>query len=53
MAIDIQLICEPGASHGALLVIADKWKLKHTPSALMALVLTPENLQLKKYTNLN
>ncbi|MFP3013998.1 MAG: class I SAM-dependent methyltransferase [Arsenophonus sp. NC-QC1-MAG3] len=48
MAIDIQLICEPGASQGALLLIADKWKLKHTPTALMALVLTPEYLQLKK-----
>ncbi|MFS1539122.1 MAG: 16S rRNA (guanine(1516)-N(2))-methyltransferase RsmJ [Candidatus Phlomobacter fragariae] len=48
MAIDIQLICEPGASQSALLFIADKWQLKHTPAALMALALTPEHLQLKK-----
>ncbi|RXK33985.1 16S rRNA (guanine(1516)-N(2))-methyltransferase [Arsenophonus endosymbiont of Bemisia tabaci Asia II 3] len=48
MAIDIQLICEPGASQSALSVIADKWQLKHTPTALMALVLTPQYLQLKK-----
>ncbi len=46
--IDIQLICEPGASQRALLLIADKWKLKHAPAALMALVLTPEHLELKK-----
>ncbi|WP_425340897.1 16S rRNA (guanine(1516)-N(2))-methyltransferase RsmJ [Arsenophonus apicola] len=45
---DIQLICEPGASQSALSSIADKWQLKHTPTALMALVLTPEHLQLKK-----
>lgn len=48
MAIDIQLICEPGASQSALSLIADKWQLKHTPAALMALVLTPQYLQLKK-----
>lgn len=48
MVIDIQLICEPGASESALSSIADKWQLKHTPTALLALVLTPEHLQLKK-----
>ncbi|WGL98395.1 16S rRNA (guanine(1516)-N(2))-methyltransferase RsmJ [Arsenophonus sp. aPb] len=48
MAIDIQLICEPGASQSALSSIADKWQLKHSPTALMALVLTPAHLQLKK-----
>ncbi|MGP1947477.1 MAG: class I SAM-dependent methyltransferase [Arsenophonus sp. NC-PG7-MAG3] len=30
------------------MLIADKWKLKHTPTELMALVLTTEYLQLKK-----
>ncbi len=30
------------------MLIADKWKLKHTPTALMVLVLTSEYLQLKK-----
>ncbi|SPP32545.1 Ribosomal RNA small subunit methyltransferase J [Arsenophonus endosymbiont of Aleurodicus floccissimus] len=48
MAIDIQLICKPGASQSALSLIANKWQLKHTPAALMALVLTPQYLQLKK-----
>lgn len=48
MAIDIQLICEPGASQSALSSIADKWQLKHSPTSLMALVLTPAHLQLKK-----
>ncbi|MFP3029138.1 MAG: 16S rRNA (guanine(1516)-N(2))-methyltransferase RsmJ [Arsenophonus sp.] len=48
MAIDIQLICEPGASKSTLSIIADKWQLKHTPTALMALVLTSKYLQLKK-----
>ncbi|HGJ5876145.1 MAG TPA: 16S rRNA (guanine(1516)-N(2))-methyltransferase RsmJ [Arsenophonus sp.] len=48
MAFDIQLIRESGASQSALSLIADKWQLKHTPAALMALVLTPECLQLKK-----
>lgn len=48
MSIDIQLICEPGAYQSTLSLIADKWQLKHTPAALMALVLTPQYLQLKK-----
>ncbi|WP_265497753.1 16S rRNA (guanine(1516)-N(2))-methyltransferase RsmJ [Providencia rustigianii] len=44
----IQLICEEGADAGALSQLAEKWQLVHTPDALMALVLTPENLQLRK-----
>ncbi|HEF8784735.1 TPA: 16S rRNA (guanine(1516)-N(2))-methyltransferase RsmJ [Providencia alcalifaciens] len=43
-----QLICEEGADAGTLAQLAEKWQLTHTPDALMALVLTPENLQLRK-----
>ncbi|MFB9998169.1 MULTISPECIES: 16S rRNA (guanine(1516)-N(2))-methyltransferase RsmJ [Providencia] len=46
--IAIQLICEEGADAGTLSQLAEKWQLVHTPDALMALVLTPENLQLRK-----
>ncbi|MBS0923400.1 16S rRNA (guanine(1516)-N(2))-methyltransferase RsmJ [Providencia sp. JGM181] len=46
--IAIQLICEEGADIGILNQLAEKWQLTHTPDALMALVLTPENLQLRK-----
>ncbi|HHR6031195.1 TPA: 16S rRNA (guanine(1516)-N(2))-methyltransferase RsmJ [Providencia alcalifaciens] len=46
--IAIQLICEEGADAGTLAQLAEKWQLTHTPDALMALVLTPENLQLRK-----
>ena len=46
--IAIQLICEEGADIGTLNQLAEKWQLTHTPDALMALVLTPENLQLRK-----
>ncbi|WP_348666207.1 class I SAM-dependent methyltransferase [Arsenophonus symbiont of Ornithomya chloropus] len=44
----VQLICEPGVSKNSLYLIANQWKITHTPNALMALVLTPEHLQLKK-----
>ncbi len=37
-----------GADAGTLAQLAEKWQLTHTPDALMALVLTPENLQLRK-----
>lgn len=46
--IKIQLICEEGADIGALNQLAEKWQLVHTIDATMALVLTPENLQLRK-----
>ena len=46
--IQIQLICEEGADTGALNQLAEKWQLAHTVNATMALVLTPENLQLCK-----
>ncbi|MEI9599566.1 16S rRNA (guanine(1516)-N(2))-methyltransferase RsmJ [Moellerella wisconsensis] len=46
--IKIQLICEEGADHGTLSALAEKWQLIHDPNALMALVLTTENLQLRK-----
>ncbi|WMY95110.1 MAG: class I SAM-dependent methyltransferase [Arsenophonus sp.] len=44
----VQLICEPGVSENSLYIIANKWKIKHTPHALMALVLTSKYLQLRK-----
>lgn len=46
--IKIQLICEEGANAGTLSQLAEKWQLVHCPDAIMALVLTPENLQLRK-----
>ena len=46
--IKIQLICEEGADQGTLSQLSEKWQLSHTPDATMALVLTPENLQLRK-----
>lgn len=46
--IKIQLICEEGADQGTLSQLSEKWQLFHTPDATMALVLTPENLQLRK-----
>lgn len=46
--IKIQLICEEGANTGTLSQLAEKWQLVHSPEAIMALVLTPENLQLRK-----
>lgn len=46
--IKIQLICEEGADAGTLSQLAEKWQLAHSPEAIMALVLTPENLQLRK-----
>lgn len=46
--IKIQLICEEGADAGTLSQLTEKWQLVHSPDAIMALVLTPENLQLRK-----
>ncbi|WP_369789450.1 16S rRNA (guanine(1516)-N(2))-methyltransferase RsmJ [Rouxiella sp. WC2420] len=42
------LACEEGADEGALSILAERWKLVSNPDALMALVLTPERLELRK-----
>ncbi len=42
------LACEEGADEGALSILAERWKLVSDPDALMALVLTPERLELRK-----
>ncbi|WAT00765.1 16S rRNA (guanine(1516)-N(2))-methyltransferase RsmJ [Rouxiella chamberiensis] len=42
------LTCEEGADAGALSILADRWKLISDPDAIMALVLTPERLELRK-----
>ncbi|KAB7894864.1 16S rRNA (guanine(1516)-N(2))-methyltransferase RsmJ [Rouxiella sp. S1S-2] len=42
------LACEEGADEGALSILAERWKLISDPDALMALVLTPERLELRK-----
>lgn len=44
----ICLLCEEGADSGALSILAERWKLVSDPDALMALVLTPERLELRK-----
>ncbi len=42
------LTCEEGADAGALSILAERWNLVSDPDALMALVLTPERLELRK-----
>jgi len=42
------LLCEEGADEGALSVLAQRWDLTSDPDAIMALVLTPERLELRK-----
>lgn len=42
------LLCEEGADEGALSVLAQHWNLTSDPDAVMALVLTPERLELRK-----
>lgn len=44
----IRLICETGADSGALSILAERWGLVSDEQALMALVLTPERLELRK-----
>ncbi|MFS2221690.1 16S rRNA (guanine(1516)-N(2))-methyltransferase RsmJ [Pantoea sp. B65] len=44
----ICLINESGADNGALSVLAQRWQLEHDQDALMALVMTPEHLELRK-----
>lgn len=42
------LLCEEGAEPGALSILAERWNLVSDPDANMALVLTPERLELRK-----
>ncbi len=44
----ICLIDESGAGDGALSVLASRWQLEHDEHAMMALVMTPERLELRK-----
>ncbi|ATF90637.1 16S rRNA (guanine(1516)-N(2))-methyltransferase RsmJ [Cedecea neteri] len=44
----ICLLTEAGADSGALSVLSERWQLEHDADALMALVLTPEHLELRK-----
>ena len=45
---NIGLIDETGAGDGALLHLAQRWGLQHDDQSVMALVLTPEHLELRK-----
>lgn len=44
----ICLLTESGAGNSALSLLADRWQLEHDDNAVMALVLTPERLELRK-----
>ncbi|NRN29873.1 16S rRNA (guanine(1516)-N(2))-methyltransferase RsmJ [Photorhabdus heterorhabditis] len=44
----ICLICEQGADNSALSQLVERWGLVHDESAIMALVLTPQRLELRK-----
>lgn len=44
----ICLICEQGADSSALSQLAERWNLVHDEDSVMALVLTPERLELRK-----
>ncbi|MEX0444722.1 16S rRNA (guanine(1516)-N(2))-methyltransferase RsmJ [Xenorhabdus sp. SGI246] len=44
----ICLICEQGADNSALSQLAERWGLIHDEDSTMALVLTPERLELRK-----
>jgi len=46
--VKICLLTESGAEDGALSLLAERWQLEHDDEALMALVLTPERLELRK-----
>jgi 16S rRNA (guanine1516-N2)-methyltransferase len=46
--VNIGLIDETGAGDGALLHLAARWGLEQDDQAIMALVLTPEHLELRK-----
>ncbi|WP_192881036.1 MULTISPECIES: 16S rRNA (guanine(1516)-N(2))-methyltransferase RsmJ [unclassified Photorhabdus] len=44
----ICLICEQGADNSALSQLVERWGLVHNESAIIALVLTPQRLELRK-----
>ena len=44
----IRLVDETGAGDGALSVLAARWGLEHDADNLMALVMTPDHLELRK-----
>lgn len=44
----IYLLIEAGADSGALSVLSERWQLEHDEDALMALVLTPAHIELRK-----
>lgn len=44
----ICLVDESGTGNGALSVLAARWQLEHSDDATMALVMTPEHLELRK-----
>jgi hypothetical protein len=46
--VKICLVDESGAGDGALSVLAARWGLEHDDENLMALVMTPEHLELRK-----
>jgi 16S rRNA (guanine1516-N2)-methyltransferase len=46
--VKICLVDETGAGDGALSVLATRWGLEHDEENLMALVMTPEHLELRK-----
>ncbi|CDL86165.1 conserved hypothetical protein [Xenorhabdus cabanillasii JM26] len=46
--VNICLICEQGADNSALSQLAERWGLIHDEDSTMALVLTPERLELRK-----
>jgi len=46
--VTVCLLCEEGAEPGALSILAERWNLVSDPDANMALVLTPERLELRK-----
>ncbi|NDK99620.1 16S rRNA (guanine(1516)-N(2))-methyltransferase RsmJ [Photorhabdus bodei] len=46
--VGICLICEQGADNSALSQLVERWGLVHNESAIMALVLTPQRLELRK-----
>lgn len=46
--VSICLLSEAGAAPGALSILAERWGLVSDDQAIMALVLTPERLELRK-----
>jgi len=46
--VKICLLTESGAGNSALSLLAERWQLEHDDNAVMALVLTPDHLELRK-----